>query len=367
MSKRGERVYRKKGEAGEDEEEKRPRTEGGYRGDRGGGRGRGGRGGGRRDYEFREARDGEEQRGERREGGRGRGRGQTQRFVPKGEGGEEGETRQNEQRQRRPDYRYDKESWYYKYHYGPWPKQERVKVTLETELPKVLPKEERLPEPDKKAFDEKMRAFDADVEKTKEEVAKISKSIKLKAEGGRMAGSNETVHEVLQGLIKTRGGFYDEMEEIKFRLEAIKKELGDKVEEKKTIEKKLDLQCKSAEAINKKIADTENKMQTSTMSMTEENNAIKKMKFLIEKLKFAERYEKLEPRIEKAKIDQTKSELETTCGKKEDFMVKWTRWATRARIESPTRRVSNQSYSTLSMKPRNIKCLQFIQQYQKTR
>ena len=214
-------------------------------------------------------------------------------------------------------------------------------MTLETELPKIIAKEDRLPEPDKKAFEDKMKSFDAEVEKTKDEVAKISKAIKLKAEGGRMAGSNETVHEALQGQIRARGNVYDELEEIKARVEAIKKELGDKIEEKKQIEKKLEPGCKTAQAIEKRMKDIDVKLQTSTMSIQDENSAIKRQKFLKESLKFIDRYETLEPRIEalkeerkglldrktelretlddvKAKIDATKSELEATRGKKED-------------------------------------------------
>ena len=48
----------------------------------------------------------------------------------------------------------------YKFHYGEREKFERVEVTLETEIPEPIPKDQRKKNPDEKEFKDQMSAFD---------------------------------------------------------------------------------------------------------------------------------------------------------------------------------------------------------------
>jgi len=57
-----------------------------------------------------------------------------------------------------------KDSWYYKYHFGPWPKQDNVEVTLETKVPELRAKEHKVPEPSKEKYAKDMEALDKDIE-----------------------------------------------------------------------------------------------------------------------------------------------------------------------------------------------------------
>ena len=129
-------IYKKKGEPDPvvEEEKKTPTDKG--QGNFRGGRGRGGRGGKFQDRPHTQ-RDG-------------------QRYAKKGEveGEENGQQERRHHGDRRgPRKEEDKDSYYYKYYYEQRPRPERVKVTMDTEIPAQIPKDQRKKEPSKKDFE----------------------------------------------------------------------------------------------------------------------------------------------------------------------------------------------------------------------
>lgn len=165
-------VYRKKGEgisANNSEETKTQNAihptsseEGHHRGGRGGrGIGRGGRGGQRPQTTYQEKRQHYQRKGEHQEG----------------EEKKEGEERQhrNDRRggQEREKKEIDENTYYYKYFYAPRPKFERVEVTTETEVPAIVPKEQRKKQPDQNDFDKKMKEVDNQIDHLKNKIVSI--------------------------------------------------------------------------------------------------------------------------------------------------------------------------------------------------
>lgn len=67
-----------------------------------------------------------------------------------------------------------KDSFYYKYHFGERPQIEKVDVTLETEVPAELPKEDILPEPTRDAHIKTLEAVDEKINAKKAEITKIN-------------------------------------------------------------------------------------------------------------------------------------------------------------------------------------------------
>lgn len=57
---------------------------------------------------------------------------------------------------------------------GPFPKQEHVEVTLDTKIPELKPKEQRLPEPSKEEYAKTMTALDEKIDKLWEQISKIN-------------------------------------------------------------------------------------------------------------------------------------------------------------------------------------------------
>ena len=78
----------------------------------------------------------------------------------------------------------------YKFHYGERPKHERVEITLETEVPAIIPKEERKRNPDRIEFDNKMKAYDLQIESYRNKIANIITKKKETFEGGKVQGSS---------------------------------------------------------------------------------------------------------------------------------------------------------------------------------
>ena len=63
---------------------------------------------------------------------------------------------------REPKEGVDKDSYYYKLNFGPWPKQDRIEVTIDSELPDIKPKDERLVKPSQ---DDHRKVLDQETEK----------------------------------------------------------------------------------------------------------------------------------------------------------------------------------------------------------
>lgn len=153
------RIYKKKGEA--DPEEVKPtsdsptKTGTEERPTRGG---RGGRGGAR---------------GMDRHQNNQEGRQQYQKKGATQEGrGDRGDNK-GENTERRFKKEQDQNSYYYKYHYKTFPKLERVQVTKDTEVPPLIPKDQRKKNPDPKEFDKTMNDLDHQINILKDKVVCI--------------------------------------------------------------------------------------------------------------------------------------------------------------------------------------------------
>lgn len=188
-------MYKKKGETIDNEvaddddfagDDDKPQTTRGSRGDRGGRGGRGGeRGGADRGVE-RGGRGGE--RGDRgSRGGRGGRGGRGDR--PETEGGDR---RGGQNRERNDNF---KETYYYKFHYERPPQWEKFDITLTTELQPMPKKEDRLKDPDQKAFEEQMSKLDRQVDDLKKKIKEFSQKKKDKIEGKKQGPANMTVGE----------------------------------------------------------------------------------------------------------------------------------------------------------------------------
>lgn len=148
-----QKKYVKKGETLQEENKtdspRKENTEGqSYRGGRGTRGGRGGRGG-RDNYRS----DRPYTTGERRD--------YKPHYQKKGDNqGEDGENKGYKNRDDRFKNERDENSWYYKYYYAPRPVVEKnVKVTMETEIPPIIPREQRKKNPDQQEYDKQMKTF----------------------------------------------------------------------------------------------------------------------------------------------------------------------------------------------------------------
>ena len=93
---------------------------------------------------------------------RGRGRGYNRRQYDRRD-------RWYEQEQEEP--KYDENTYFYKYHYGEWPKFEDEEVTAETEVPELKTEKQ---EPVKEEHFAEMRGFDEQIDQYKDKIQEIN-------------------------------------------------------------------------------------------------------------------------------------------------------------------------------------------------
>lgn len=158
------KIYKKKGDASQEETKGdspvKDREEGG---EGRGARGRGDRG----------TRGGERGRGRGDRGGARGGRPQTtteggKPYYQRRNEGKEGEG--DQRREKRPQKEVDENTYYYKYNYGPRPKNEKIEVTMETEVPAIIAKDQRKKQPNRPDFEKKMKEFDDQIENLRQKI-----------------------------------------------------------------------------------------------------------------------------------------------------------------------------------------------------
>jgi len=264
-------------------EDKKPR--GAYRGGRGGRGGAGAAEGGDRPRTA-------YQGGERRE----RKEGDKPLYQKRKEGGEdrkEGEGKKERKEQ-------DKDSWVYKFHYMERPKYERFEVTLETEVPAPIPKEQRKRQPDRTEFDNKMRGLDAQIETLKNKIQSIITKKKEVREGGKMKGSQVTFKDFLKGKSEELGILRDKKKALHVQSDNIKAKIEERQRERDNIQKNLpsERSSQNPEALQKLIDDLQRRYETTTLKSGDEKKIMAEIKKHKDNIPNAKRLQELKPIID---------------------------------------------------------------------
>lgn len=238
-------------------------------------------------------------------GGRGRGRGRGR----EGRGGKPNgkDTRKDGKPRRGGPKDAPKDSFYYKYHFGERPQIEKVDVTLETEVPAEIPKADILPEPTRDEHIKTLEAVDAKIEAKKVEITKINqkkkdifkkkddkkeKELKEAAEEGKEAPKEKTFKDILAEKREVQAQLKDFQE----NSDKWEKELQEIATEENFITKNSNSKFKTGAAVNKKIAEIEKKMTTTSISAADERECHKEITFLKKSLEFVARMDDLLPR-----------------------------------------------------------------------
>ncbi len=193
-----------------------------------------------------------------------------------------------------------KDSFFYKFHFGPWPELSEVEVTLETELPEQIPRDERLKEPTKDEYVKGMQNLDEEI---KTLIEKIKKTRAEKEEVYQRGREESKAKAEAEGT-KNEGKSFRELVDEKKALFEKKKALDEKSKKEKTIcnqaqndlkalQKNVNPKLKTAKAVNSRVKDIEKTIQTSTISAKQEKEYYKEISFLKKSLKYVEKLEKI--------------------------------------------------------------------------
>ena len=142
-----------------------------------------------------------------RGGNRGRGQGEEGRGRPRGSNTGRGGGQHR-------DANREDASWYEKYHYAHRPRYNTRDITLETEVPAMIPKEQRKKKPTKDAFEKAQRDQDHQIDQLWDKIKGINLKKKEIADGGKMTGSNVTYSEAIKAEIQKLRVFTDEIKQI---------------------------------------------------------------------------------------------------------------------------------------------------------
>ena len=229
--------------------------------------------------------------------GRGRGRGHGNRGQggrPRGRGG-------------RVPQNIRKDSYYYKYRFGPWPEQKDEEITLETEIPEFNRTKTK---PDKDTYVKEMEAFDEKIKAEREKIQKINAEKRAIIEGVRekrkkeddeknKKQSGQTFNDVLQ----EKKDFLVKFRAKKDQIDAVNKEIKEIQGEELVIEKNTSKKFKSGQDVNMRLQEIDQIMQTTSISPGEERELHKEKIFLEKSMEFAERFDALRPK-KKALFDK---------------------------------------------------------------
>ncbi|CAI2362050.1 unnamed protein product [Moneuplotes crassus] len=252
-------------------------------------------------------------RGKSRRGGRGRGFGRggkkfdnnnNNKEETKGghnrKDGKDNKGNKNNRRRGHAPSEAPKDSFFYKFHFGPWPELKEVEVTLETELPEQIAKEDRLKEPTKDEYIKGMQKLDDEI---KALIEKIKKTRADKEEVFQRGREESKAKADAEGT-KNEGKSFKELVEEKRALIAQKKELDEKSkkekaickkaqEEFKSLQKNVNPKFKTTKEVNRRIKDVEKFILTETNSAKQEKEYYKEIDFLKKSIKYVEKLEKV--------------------------------------------------------------------------
>ena len=181
-----------------------------------------------------------------------------------------------------------KDSFFYKFHYGPWPTVEDIEVKLDTELPAQIPKEDRLKEPLKEEYTKNLQHLDDEVKALFDKIKEINKQkeqiykkgVEENKEKEAAEGKRKDDGKTFKQLVEERNAQFAKKKELDAELKAMKDKFDGVSNEIRAMNKLVDPKCKTVDDVIKKIAQINNTMQTESTNPKQEKEYLKEISFL---------------------------------------------------------------------------------------
>lgn len=202
-----------------------------------------------------------------------------------------------------------KDSYFYKFHYGPWPVDDPVEVTLHSELPPQVPKDQRLREPLKEEYTKNLQHLDDEVRALFEKIKDINKEKELVFKRGveenkakeAAEGAHKDDGKTFKQLVEERNSNFTVKKELDAKLKGLREKLDNTIAKIKGSSKFVDPKCKTVDEVVRKIADVNNTMQTESVGAQREREMLKEISFLEKSKKHMSMLEELYPQREELK------------------------------------------------------------------
>lgn len=215
-----------------------------------------------------------------------------------------------------------KDSFYYKYFYGPYPEIKEIEVTLDTEIP-TIPEAEKLPVPSEEEYAKQMKECDDKIQELRSKITAINDEKRAVT-----TTRKQEKQEQQEPGAEVEGKNFKELLSEKQKLVNKRKELNEIVEKQnesmsvinediRKLNKYIDKGCKTKEDVDKKIKELNKTLTTESVSVVKEKEMFKQVQFLEKSKPYYETYELLQKKLDasKAKLFEAKGEVGTLSKK----------------------------------------------------
>lgn len=151
----------------------------------------------------------------------------------------------------------------------------REKITLDTEIPPMPSKAERLPPPDEDKFKRELQIVEGKISKLRDKKKGVHDQIKVKKEGGKMDNQDLSVKEFIGTKVTSRKEMLANKSKLRDELDNLKHEFFSMIDEQKKIRPKIKIFDK--EKTEKQIEAVQKKIETTTLTLNEEKKLIQEL------------------------------------------------------------------------------------------
>lgn len=199
-----------------------------------------------------------------------------------------------------------KDSYYYRYFYGPYPEIEEIEVTLESELPSIK-EEDKLQLPSEQEYAKHMQECDDKIQELRTKITSINDEKRAKITNKKQDRTEnpeiESSGKNFKQLVGEKNKLVNERRELNEITEKLNHKLTAVTEEMRKMNKFIDKECNTVEEVEKKIKLLNKKMTTESLPVAKEKEVFKQIQFLEKSRPFYEDYEHLRKK-QKAIKDQ---------------------------------------------------------------
>jgi uncharacterized coiled-coil DUF342 family protein len=195
-------------------------------------------------------------------------------------------------------------------------KEERPKhkITLDTEIPPMPSKAERLPAPDEDRYEREMKSLEGKIGRLRDKKKGVNNQIKLKKEGGKVEDKDQTVKDFIGSKVASRKEMALARNKLRDEMDALRHEFHTLVEEQKKVRPKIKIYDK--EKTEKQIYAIQARIETTTLTLQEEKKLISELSELQQSVAlitpFLERNKKIDEI--KARQDVVKAQITEYTG-----------------------------------------------------
>ena len=195
----------------------------------------------------------------------------------------------------------------------------REKITLDTVIPPLPSKSERLAPPDEDRFERDLKNMDGKITKLRDKRKGVTDQIKVKVQGGKMENQDLSVKDFIDTKVATKKEKFALRNKLRDELSNLKHDFYDMIEEQKRIRPKIKIFDTSK--TQKRIEEIQTKIETTTLKLQEEKKMISELSELQSSLPLIELHNtraktiddnKAKQEVLKAQLDAINAEIDTT-------------------------------------------------------